>query len=73
MAGRNILQLGTRINIGNGWSTSIWSDPWVPEIYNFILPSPANWPVGIARVTDLIDHKVLACNHRVVKRLFTHR
>lgn len=32
LAGRKVLRRGVRINIGDGTSTHIWSNPWAPHL-----------------------------------------
>jgi hypothetical protein len=54
---RDLLKIGTCTIIGNGEHTSVWEDPWIPTLENFI-PSPSLTnpnPTNIYRVSDLIS------------------
>lgn len=57
LAGRELLSLGLRFQIGNGNNVSLWNDPWLPLPYSFKpysipMEGTESWKVG-----DLIDQE----------------
>lgn len=41
---RPVFAQGIRIRVGNGFSTSIWEDAWIPEAGNFRVIQPPSFP-----------------------------
>ncbi|XP_058008179.1 uncharacterized protein LOC131182851 [Hevea brasiliensis] len=64
LAGREVLQGGTRMNIGDG------SDPWIPMAPNFKVDRPTICPPNVNMVSDLIDHDRLQWKENLVNQLF---
>ena len=52
---RDLLKLGTCSIIGNGEHTSVWDDPCIPTLENFIPTPTIPNPTNIHRVSDLIS------------------
>ncbi|KAJ9134910.1 hypothetical protein P3X46_032151 [Hevea brasiliensis] len=69
LAGREVLRHGVRVNIGDGSSTLIWSDPWIP-CHNFKVTRPSQCPPHINIVSDLMHQDSLAWNVGLVCQLF---
>ncbi|KAF7801449.1 uncharacterized protein G2W53_040560 [Senna tora] len=54
LAGRDALKKGLRRLSGNGRSTGLWTDPWVPSDGPIILPRPDHIETGEEKVHDLL-------------------
>lgn len=68
---RPLLTRGLRIRIGNGYSTNIWTSPWIPGDANFKVytPRPLNlfYPMKVA---DLIDSSTGSWNEQFIEDTF---
>ena len=67
--GRDTLKQGIICRIGNGQSTRIWEDPWLPRDemlrpYGSIHPNP---PIMVA---ELIDHTSATWNSQLINQVF---
>lgn len=57
MAAREVLRCGLRWNIGNGQSTRIWVDKWIPTPNSFKVGSPQPQNFEGELVETLLDQE----------------
>lgn len=55
LAARPFVERGSRVRIGNGYSTAIWESDWIPENGNFKVITPRPQSFYPVKVADLID------------------
>ncbi|KAK6119136.1 hypothetical protein DH2020_047112 [Rehmannia glutinosa] len=71
VAGREIIQKGTRWLIGNGAKIRIWKDPWLPNFCDFRpVSSYGDWPDNMT-VRDLFCEDQQTRNEEIITRIFT--
>lgn len=64
---REWLQKRACVKIGNGHSTNVWHDPWVPDLVGAV---PKACRGSIRMVADLRDREVGSWNESLIKSLF---
>lgn len=67
---RDLLVKGIRIRIGNGYSTSIWDDPWLPDDRSFKVLTPR--PPGLfypMQVVHLINQDSGTWNKELIQEI----
>lgn len=70
MATREVLRSGLRWNIGNGQSTSIGVDRWIPTPNSFKVASPRPQNFEGELVETLLDRESGGWDTNVVKSIF---
>lgn len=70
MAAREVLRCGLRWNIGNGQSTRIWVDKWIPTPNSFKVGSPQPQNFEGKLVETLLDQESCGWDTNVVKSIF---
>ena len=68
--GRDVLAHGLVCRIGDGETTNIWRDNWIPRD-NFKCPAPSLEPDAPVRVAELIDNTTASWNETLVRSVFT--
>lgn len=71
LAGRDILKDIVQMNIGDGRSTLIWHDSWIPSVTDFCVVRPLHFPLHINLVAVLVNQSSMNWNHRLVHYLFS--
>lgn len=71
LAGREVLRRGVRMNIGDGASTHIWSNPWVSHLLHFLEPRPTLYLPNIDLVADSINHLALDWDYHLLFNIFS--
>lgn len=71
MAGREVLKLGLRYQVGDGMNILIWNDPWVPQPHSFKPYSPMMEGTEDYKVGDLIDQETKKWEVEFMRHLFT--
>ncbi|KAF7826721.1 ribonuclease H [Senna tora] len=69
--GRSLLARGIRRSIGNGRTTRVWEDPWVPSDLPMVLTQPSNPIVVVDKVSDLLTVDGLEWDVEKLRGLFS--
>ncbi|GKU88725.1 hypothetical protein SLEP1_g2954 [Rubroshorea leprosula] len=68
---KELLSRGCRRLLGDGRSTEIWGDPWLPGNSEFYLQSPRPPNYELRYVSDLIDDSSHAWNRDLIQNTFS--
>ncbi|KAF7815371.1 uncharacterized protein G2W53_029340 [Senna tora] len=70
MAGRSLLAKGLRRSIGDGRTTRVWEDPWVPSDLPMVLAQPSNPTVVVEKVSELLTVEGVEWDVEKIRGLF---
>ncbi|KAG7941775.1 hypothetical protein I3843_16G063500 [Carya illinoinensis] len=71
MAAKPLLEEGLIWRIGNGCSTKLWHDRWLPSPTSFKIQSRINTLEGEAKVAEIIEQDTKTWNLHLIKEIFT--
>ncbi|XP_019181376.1 PREDICTED: uncharacterized protein LOC109176397 [Ipomoea nil] len=73
VAGQEILRKGCFVRIGNGQSTCVWNKPWLPDIENPFIQTPAPDHSDTIKVSSLLIPNTAAWDIERLNQLFMPR
>jgi hypothetical protein len=70
LASRDLLKEGLLWHIGDGESTRIWGDKWIPQSSSFLIQSPCRILDPEAKVRELMDQNMGGWNEALIRSIF---
>ncbi|XP_074306059.1 uncharacterized protein LOC141641287 [Silene latifolia] len=67
---KEVIMLGARKRIGDGWSTNVWLDPWIPNTQSRRVISPRNGNDEVMKVAHLMKPDRTGWNDELLDELF---
>ncbi|XP_074308855.1 uncharacterized protein LOC141643553 [Silene latifolia] len=67
---KDVILLGARRRIGDGWSTKVWMDPWIPNTQSRRVLSPRNGSDMSLKVAQLMNDDYNGWNEELIGALF---
>ncbi|XP_074298887.1 uncharacterized protein LOC141629856 [Silene latifolia] len=67
---KDVILLGARRRIGDGWSTKVWLDPWIPNTQSRRVLSPRHHNNASMKVADLMTNDRTSWDDELLRGMF---